>query len=352
MKYGFCTLFDSNYLDKGIAMIHSLSRHLDDFALYIFAFDRIAYNVLNSMNIPKVKTVLFEDIINDELKEIRMKRSRAEFCWTSTPYIIQYTLQNYDVDMCTYVDADIYFWNNPSILIEEMENQNCSVQIVEHRFPDYPLYRRIQKMSGKYCVQFNTFLNNEQGMRVLERWKRQCFECCTSDWRKGNFGDQKYLDDWTEVFEGIQVLENHGGGMAPWNVAKYKFEKEDNCGLVFKDRTSGRAYTLVFYHYHDLHFIQENRVKINVFIRPGKVDEKLIQNVYGPYIKELSNIRSNLRKQYGLELSMQDYNKKLLWTRDQELTLYEKIARILYLPVTLYQKVIKERKDIVCVKQK
>lgn len=35
----FCTLFDSNYLDRGIALYNSILRVMDSFKLYLFAFD-------------------------------------------------------------------------------------------------------------------------------------------------------------------------------------------------------------------------------------------------------------------------------------------------------------------------
>ena len=43
MMLNFCTLFDSYYLYKGIALYRSLEQVSDDFTLYIFCFDDKAY---------------------------------------------------------------------------------------------------------------------------------------------------------------------------------------------------------------------------------------------------------------------------------------------------------------------
>ena len=39
----FCTLFDSNYLDKGLALYHSMRKYIGNFTLYIFTFDVMRY---------------------------------------------------------------------------------------------------------------------------------------------------------------------------------------------------------------------------------------------------------------------------------------------------------------------
>ena len=45
----FCTLFDSYYLDKGIALYKSLERVSNDFMLFIFCFDERSYDILNDL---------------------------------------------------------------------------------------------------------------------------------------------------------------------------------------------------------------------------------------------------------------------------------------------------------------
>lgn len=60
-----------------------------------------------------------------------------------------YVLDHYDVDSCTYIDADLYFFSSPQILIDEVGDN--SVMITEHRYTEK--YDQT-KTSGKYCVQF------------------------------------------------------------------------------------------------------------------------------------------------------------------------------------------------------
>ena len=45
----FCTLFDSYYIHKGIALYLSLERVCDDFTLYVMAFDEPSYKKLSSL---------------------------------------------------------------------------------------------------------------------------------------------------------------------------------------------------------------------------------------------------------------------------------------------------------------
>lgn len=46
----FCTLFDSYYLDKGIALYQSLQMVTNNFVLYIFCFDDKSFEILKELN--------------------------------------------------------------------------------------------------------------------------------------------------------------------------------------------------------------------------------------------------------------------------------------------------------------
>ena len=61
-------------------MATSNSEKIDDFRLYIFAFDMKCYRILNDMALQNVTLVPLANIMNERLAQIKEQRSNAEFC--------------------------------------------------------------------------------------------------------------------------------------------------------------------------------------------------------------------------------------------------------------------------------
>jgi len=188
-------------------MYESLERCSGDFHLYVFAFDDKSYELLQKLDYEYMTVISLDSFEDDELLKVKSERGAGEYCWTCTPSVIKYAIENYDLDSCTYLDADLYFFANPAVLIDEMKG--ASVLITDHRYTSE--YDQ-SATSGIYCVQFMTFKNNDFGLNVLNWWRDACIEWCFNRFEDGKFGDQKYLDDWPNRFEGIHVLQHLGGG--------------------------------------------------------------------------------------------------------------------------------------------
>ena len=141
-------------------MYESLNDQSNNFHLFIFAFDDLSFKILQKLSLDFTTVISLDQFETDELREVKKSRTTAEYCWTCTPSTVSYILKNYDVPHCTYIDADLYFYSDPSVLISEMEENGKSVLITEHRFSPLPrLYE--EKRGGRFCVQFITFLNKE-----------------------------------------------------------------------------------------------------------------------------------------------------------------------------------------------
>lgn len=285
MKLNFCTLFDSNYISRGLALHESLMENCPDFHLFIFAFDDRAYHILRKLELKNVTLIAQPEFEDQDLLSVKPTRTIAEYCWTCTPSIIRYSILNFHLDACTYLDADLLFYSNPEVLIREMGTN--SVLITEHRYA--PGYDQ-SATSGKYCVQFVTFKNDEKGMNVLNWWRLECIKWCFSRFEDGKFGDQKYLDDWTTRFEGVHELQHIGGGVAPWNLERYNFTVSNNRIYL---REKGKPVELIFFHFHYLRFYLNNIVRLpSLYFVP----KPLIRLLYFPYIEKLMNMAKIVSK--------------------------------------------------------
>lgn len=278
----FCTLFDSVYLSRGMAMYESLQKHFTSFHLYIFAFDDACYQFFIKRHFPNITVISLQDFEDDKLLTIKPTRSRGEYCWTCTPATILYVLDNFHVDSCTYLDADLYFFSSPQVLLDEVGDN--SVLLTEHR---YTAKYDQSATSGKYCVQFVFFKNDLKGRAALIWWRNACLEWCYNRQEDGKFGDQKYLDDWLTRFEGVHELQHLGGGVAPWNMQQYTFEEEN--GKVYgTELCTKKKFEVIFFHFHALSFVS------NRYFSPtdyDKNDNSVFKYILRPYVRNILNIR-------------------------------------------------------------
>ncbi len=297
--HNFCTLFDSHYLPRGLAMYESLKKHCGDFHLYIFAFDEKCLEILKEFNLDNVTVISLEEFENDKLLGIKQSRTRGEYCWTCTSSSILYVLEKYKVPDCTYLDADIYFYEDPEILLDELKDK--SVLITEHGFTEKYAQGIV---NGKYCVQFTAFKNNENGLRVLKDWVAKCLDWCHARYENGKFGDQKYLDTWTQDYDCVKVLEHKGGGVAPWNIQRFKINSSDK-KFILEDISSKEQFPMVFYHFHDIKFDTKGNLNpVNYY--EYDIDKQVRDIIYKPYLEHIGSIS----KQIGLiHIDYQPYNR-------------------------------------------
>lgn len=303
MMQNYCTLFDSFYLNRGLVMYESLRKHCPLFHLYIFAFDDKAFKILKELNLEYVTVIPLSDFENEDLLRIKPTRSIGEYCWTSTPYTIQYSIERFNLPQCTYVDADLSFYSDPGVLLNEMGDN--SILITEHRYSE--LYNSA-KTHGIYCVQFLSIKNDENGKAALYWWRDRCLEWCYSRLEDGKFGDQKYLDDWTSRFKGVHVLQHLGGGVAPWNIQQYELNKDKtNCWWI-TEKSSGKKQKLVFYHFHYVKFLVRNRIDLSDY----QINDPHVFSLYAEYLKRINTTNTFLAA-FDYKLPIQPFRGKRPW---------------------------------------
>lgn len=272
----FVTLFDSHYLPLGLCLHQSLAQHGRPFHLWIVAMDEACVSALEKMRLAGVTVVRLSEIETGTLRAVKGSRTVGEYCWTLTPFLPSYVFARApDSQRVTYIDADLYFFAPPRVLLEEFAASGKHVLLTDHAFaPEYAANLRF----GRFCVQFVTFRNTAPARRVLQWWQERCLEWCYAREEDGKFGDQKYLDRWPELFAAeVHVLAQTERTLAPWNVA----------------HTGRRASPVrpVFYHFHSLKIVSPSRVVLYHAYRIGRGNRWIYERYVGALRAAVGRLR-------------------------------------------------------------
>ena len=275
----FTTYFDKNYLSRGHVLYDSLKKHCELFELYILCLDSqtFGYFQKNSVNYPEVIPITLNDIekFDSELEESKNNRNIIEYYFTLSPCLPLYLLKKYNLPHICSLDADIMFFNSPAIVFSFLKD--FSVLITPHNFSPELKSREIY---GKYNVSFQIFKNDYNGLKCLERWRRQCIDWCYYRLEDDKFADQKYLDNWVSNLDGVYSIDTIGVGVAPWNISSYSITFNRKHVLINNSK-------LIYYHFHGLRLMAPNLLMHGLNDYNTKTNRIITRHIYKPYIKRL-----------------------------------------------------------------
>lgn len=241
----YCTLFDRNYLVKGLVMLRTLLQNSKQAHVFVLCMDAQTKELLAKINIPNLTLLSLNDVEDEDLLRIKPGRSIAEYCWTLSASLCWHVMDCYKfVNRITYLDADLMFYSSVDPLFAEIGSK--SIAIIEHRFSERFLHLEAY---GKFNVEWVTFVRDDVGLKCLKKWRDQCIEWCFARLEEGRMGDQKYLDYWPSDFpESVHVIQNPGAGVAPWNFSNYSYAHKSGILLV-------NQVPLIFYHFHQFQML-------------------------------------------------------------------------------------------------
>jgi hypothetical protein len=214
-------------------------------------------------------------------------------------------MQNYpEIDFLTYVDADLLFYSDVQPLFDEIGD--ASIAIIEHRFTP-----RLQdrEVNGRFCVEWDSFRRDEQGLACLSRWREQCIEWCYYRLEDGKMGDQKYLDEWPSRYSQCHILMHPGAGIAPWNYAQYTF------GWNEQGQITVEGSPLIFYHFHQFQLLENGKFdRLSTFYTSECAEPAAVYEFYETTLKQcLQDIRK-IRPDFsaGLKPASRVFGRRLV----------------------------------------
>jgi len=255
----FCTVSDYNYILKGLALFDSLKNTLnDDFILHYLCMDKKIFDAITKIDDNRLIPILLSDLesIDTELRQAKNNPASkygtqySQYCWSLTPYFINYILNNYlfEDEYLIYCDSDIYFYESPQKIIDVINNK--SVGIHTHRFGGE--YNENQDV-GWFNVGVTIFKKDKIGLSISESWKNWLLTTSHPFYQKyGTCGDQKYLELFIRYWKNDVCIFDQNteiGHLAAWNCSNLVHPKK---GYIIYKGVEQKVY---FYHFS--HFVED-----------------------------------------------------------------------------------------------
>ncbi len=272
----FATILDKNYITRAHVMLNSLIETTNNNinTLFIFCLDDLVYDYFQKKD--KVCAIRIKDLENQypELILAKSNRTFVEYIFTLSPFLPLYVLHKFsNIERITTLDADLYFISNPNVVLTNLKN--FEIGITPHSFP--PELSYLEK-HGFYNVSFQSFPHTDNAISCLNNWAKSCIEFCGDEIDEfGRYADQKYLDNWNKIFNGVVDFPFPQIGLAPWNIKSIANQINTNQNIIF-------------YHFHDFKIRSKFHATIGLVNYNYLTIQKPVINLYLKYWNKLSEL--------------------------------------------------------------
>lgn len=230
MKLDILSFCDKNYVTQFVTMMRSIHNNITkNYVLTCLALDQPTYIILKSLqkkySIRVYSLIEFEDNIdflilknNNKSNPINYGDGQSLFHWAISSFWSHLCSNRLCQDDILYVDADIFFYSDPSIIFDKCQNK---IGLTTHKH----IPKNDDTKVGYYNVGVMYFPYNYIGRKCLKWWKDSTIETnpTLNQWNQshGSCGDQKYLELFPELFgkENIHIIDEDIGHSAPWNLS-------------------------------------------------------------------------------------------------------------------------------------
>lgn len=291
-----CTLGDKNYLVKGLTLYRNLKWFLPSFTLHYLCLDSETKEKLDSLNYSEIITYLPEGEDYEKARTLPVGNygnEWSQFCWACCPIFFNQILNiiNFEDDLF-YIDTDIYFLENPDIILNYIKRVKSSFSLHSHRCEPTleewsPLKFDIKQSPVGFFNVGVVYANKSWVANDLaELWKKIVLERPEnlSDYLK--CGDQAALTylclnrhSLVSQFDNINSGIAH---LAPWNVYRYQWLSESAVDFF------GETQLMTFVHFS--HFT------------PDFVNDKWSSSINGEWKLEINEQANRICEEYFTEL--------------------------------------------------
>jgi hypothetical protein len=270
----YCTIFDSAYLARALALHASLLEASARSRLAFFCVDEAAAVVLSRLGLERAIVVREAEFTTPELDRVRPQRSRAEYCWTCKPFALLHLARRFpEAPWLAYVDTDMMFFGDPD---DALPGPEAHYLLTPHRF--HAAFESYARTAGLHNAGYAAIRNTPQGRDAARWWAERCIESCSVSVTEMSYGDQKYLDRMlAEVPRGVSC-PHAGLNAAPWNIERYHVTADAKAVLL--DGTP-----LLLYHFQALRIL--NGWLVDLYAGERRFGASIRSLIYRPYLERV-----------------------------------------------------------------
>jgi hypothetical protein len=278
----YCTIFDDNYLARALALYESLMRVNATATFAFFCIDAKSVRLLTALKLERSIIVSHDEFATDELLKLRAVRNQGEYCWTCKPFALLHLMRSVpQSDWVVYVDTDMMFFADPD---GALPGEGAHYLLAPHRY--HKRFSNYEESAGKHNAGYVAARCSKQGEEAISWWKDRCIESCSVIPTDTTFADQKYLDQFSELFPFGVSARHRGLNVAPWNVENFSVKTHARC--VYVDDVP-----LLLYHFQGLQLFDNGTASL--YIGDMRIRDVLRVNIYQPHLLALLKAFERIR---------------------------------------------------------
>jgi len=276
-------------------MYRSLARVCPGAHLFVLCLSDEAFYQLRAYRLRDITLIPLADFeeADPALLKAKANRTRIEYIFTCTPCLEIFIFDRFpQVGVLTYLDADLYFFSDCQPMFQEFGD--ASIGIIPHHFTSTRYLR-----FGRFNVGWISFRRDRNAYACLRWWRERCLEWCKDVVEPTRFADQKYLDQWPSLFDGVHIFQHPGANVARWNIRDQAITAKNG-----ELRIGGQR--LIFFHFASFKQAATWRYETSFATHWATPTRLVRREVFGRYIAELRAIAGPILPQGSRQALLQD----------------------------------------------
>jgi hypothetical protein len=311
----FCTIITADYLPFAKVLYASLQKNVPGTSLQVLVIEKNDFISSKDFVFHSVDSVITSAVSIGIYKKYA-HTAPDHFRWALKPVFISHLFEM-GFDKVIYADQDLYFVNNFSFLIDELETSN--ILLTPHWADLQPLKNETSLLTVLQGGLYNAgFIGaNIKGTEAINWWAEMCHYKTENKPELGLFVDQKYLDILPVKFPDVKVIKHQGCNLASWNIETCRREMKDGKLSI------NQQFDPIFIHF--------NRETIANIL---KGNDKWLKPFLEEYIQLLKNEGFDLYNKNNSNLDFSTYHSRFIILK-HKLLLRTRLKRFFF---TLAQK--------------